>query len=125
MRQALLDSNLIIYAASPSDMRVVPFISSLDQVFVSEIAFVETLGYHLISDDEKSAIRRVLNQCRVLGVSRDVIERAILVRQQVRVSLGDAIMAGTALQHDLPLATRNLDDYRGIDGLTVLNPFDL
>ena len=125
MRQALLDSNLIIYAASPSDMRVVPFISSLDQVFVSEIAFVETLGYHLISDDEKSAIRRVLNQCRVLGVSRDVIERAILVRQQVRVSLGDAIMAGTALQHDFPLAARNLDDYRGIDGLTVLNPFDL
>ncbi|HMO27099.1 MAG TPA: type II toxin-antitoxin system VapC family toxin [Tepidisphaeraceae bacterium] len=113
MRQALLDSNLIIYAASPSDMRVVPFISSLDQVFVSEIAFVETLGYHLISDDEKSAIRRVLNQCRVLGVSRDVIERAILVRQQVRVSLGDAIMAGTALQHDLPLADAKLGRLSG------------
>src|SRR5437764_7961116 len=30
--------------------------------------------------------------------------------------------AGTALLYDLTLVTRNVDDFSGIEGLTVLNP---
>lgn len=123
--EALLDSNLIIYAASPADTVVVPFIASLRRVFVSEIALVETLGYYKITEREKSAIRQVVQTCTALGVFRDVIERAIVVRQQMRVSLGDALMAATALQHGLPIATRNVGDYQGIEGLHIIDPFDL
>ncbi len=31
----------------------------------------------------------------------------------------DALIAATALAHDIPLYTRNVDDFRGIPGLTV------
>ena len=39
------------------------------------------------------------------------------------MKLGDALVAGTALFYDLTVVTRNVDDFTGIDGLRVLDPF--
>jgi hypothetical protein len=39
------------------------------------------------------------------------------------MKLGDSLVAGTALPQGLTLVTRNVDDFTGIDGLKVLNPF--
>jgi predicted nucleic acid-binding protein len=39
------------------------------------------------------------------------------------MSLGDALVAGTALVHELTLVTRNVDDFQWIQGLSLLNPF--
>jgi len=44
-------------------------------------------------------------------------------KQARKIKLGDSLVAGTALLHDLTLVTRNVDDFTGIDGLKVLNPF--
>jgi hypothetical protein len=40
------------------------------------------------------------------------------------MTLGDALIAGTALAHGLTLVTRNLEDFEGISGLSLLNPFE-
>jgi len=40
------------------------------------------------------------------------------------MSLSDAIIAATALEHDLTLVTRNLKDFEWIEGLKLLNPVD-
>jgi predicted nucleic acid-binding protein len=39
------------------------------------------------------------------------------------VSLGDALIAATALEQGLPLVTRNTDDFKWIAGLQLVNPF--
>lgn len=36
--------------------------------------------------------------------------------------LGDSLIAATALEHHLTLATANVDDFLWVDGLKVLNP---
>jgi predicted nucleic acid-binding protein len=41
-----------------------------------------------------------------------------------KFSLGDALIAATALEHDLELATRNADDFKHVSGLKWSNPFD-
>ncbi len=38
------------------------------------------------------------------------------------MSLGDALIAGTALIHDLAIVTANVKDYIWIDDLKVINP---
>ncbi len=52
-----------------------------------------------------------------------VIERAIALRQENKIGLADAIIAATALVHDLPLVTRNEEDFKHITTLRVVNPF--
>ena len=38
------------------------------------------------------------------------------------MSLGDALIAGTALSHGLPLATHNAEDFAGSEELEVVDP---
>jgi predicted nucleic acid-binding protein len=52
-----------------------------------------------------------------------VVQQAIALRQQVKMGLADAVIAATALAHNLPLATRNVDDFKHITGLQIINPF--
>jgi predicted nucleic acid-binding protein len=40
------------------------------------------------------------------------------------MSLGDAIIAATAPIHDLPLVTRDADDFEHITGRRIENPFE-
>ena len=61
---------------------------------------------------------------RVLPLSQAVLDRAVALRQQRKMSLGDALVAGTALTHGLTLVTRNVEDFQWIQGLSLLNPFD-
>jgi predicted nucleic acid-binding protein len=41
------------------------------------------------------------------------------------MKLPDAIIAATALVYDLTLITRNTSDFKNMEGLKVINPFDL
>jgi predicted nucleic acid-binding protein len=54
-------------------------------------------------------------------------EYALLVASRIRqgqaISTEDAQIAAIALTHALPLATRNGKDFKGIEGLTVVNPW--
>jgi predicted nucleic acid-binding protein len=58
----------------------------------------------------------------VLDVDRPVIDRAVSLRQQRKMSIGDAIIAATALLQDMTLVTRNVSDFNWITGLQLLNP---
>ncbi len=55
-------------------------------------------------------------------------EYALLVAEHIRsgrsISAEDGQIAAIALSHGLPLATRNGKDFRGIEGLTLLNPWE-
>jgi predicted nucleic acid-binding protein len=59
-----------------------------------------------------------------LELNEAVIRRAIALRQQRKMSLADAVIAASALAHDLPLVTRNVDDFKHIAGLRLINPFE-
>ncbi len=53
-----------------------------------------------------------------------MIQQAIRLRQQKKMKLGDAIIAAaTAVVYDIPLVTRNVDDFKHIPGLDLRNPF--
>jgi predicted nucleic acid-binding protein len=51
------------------------------------------------------------------------IERAVKLRQFKSMSLGDAIVAATALENNCQLLTANIDDFSHINDLLVSAPF--
>jgi hypothetical protein len=118
----LLDSNIIIYAHKP-EYQVVRDLLKNRQISTSAISYLETLGYHRINQNEKAFLQQFFAVATLLPVSETVIQRATTLRQQRKMSLGDAIIAATALIYNKTLATRNTDDFDWIDGLKVLDPF--
>jgi hypothetical protein len=58
---------------------------------------------------------------------RAALHYAAIVAQRTRagrpISTEDAQIAAIALAHGLTLATRNVSDFEGIDGLAVVNPW--
>jgi predicted nucleic acid-binding protein len=90
---------------------------------VSAVSYVEVLGYHRLTETERRYFEAFFAEARVLPLSKPVIDEAVRLRQAKKIKLGDSLVAGTALLHDLTLVTRNVDDFNGIDSLRVLNPF--
>ena len=60
----------------------------------------------------------------MLPIDQDVLDEAVSLRQQRKMSLGDALVAATALVNHLPLVTHNVADFAWIDSLTVVDPLD-
>jgi len=117
----LLDSNLIIYASQPQHGALRRFIAR-EVPYVSAVSKVETLGYHELGEDEKQFLEEFFDAAEVLTVSGSAITVAIRLRQKRRMSLGDALIAGTALSHGVPLATHNAEDFAWIEELEVVDP---
>ena len=51
-----------------------------------------------------------------------MLAKAIELRQSRKRSLGDALIAATALVFGFELHTHNVKDYEGIPGLVVIDP---
>jgi len=119
----LVDSNILIYAAQPEYAQLRRFIADHAPT-VSAVSYVEVLGYHQLDDEERQYLEEFFRLAQVLPLSQAVLDQAVALRQQRKMSLGDALVAGTALVHGLTLVTRNVEDFHWIQGLSLLNPFD-
>lgn len=119
----LIDSNIIIYAAKPEHADLRRFIAERAPA-VSAVSYVEVLGYHKLMEAEREYLELFFAAADVLAISGDVLERAVVLRQERKMTLGDALIAGTALAHDLTLATRNTKDFSWIDDPRLLDPID-
>jgi predicted nucleic acid-binding protein len=117
----LIDSNLIIYAASGIYPNLVNWFLE-NELSVSAVSMVETLGYHKLKPREKTALDTIFSTLTILYPSPEVFQSAIELRQQRAMSLGDALIAATALNGNLTLATHNTKDFSRIKSLTVLDP---
>jgi len=119
----LIDSNIIIYATYPDHEDLRRLIEK-QAPFVSAVSYVEVLGYHKLKKQERIYLEMFFEEARVLPLSQEVLDQAVLLRQYRKMTLGDALVAGTAITHNLTLITRNIDDFYWIEGLTILNPFE-
>jgi len=119
----LLDSNIIIYASQPEHAQIRQFISEIE-ITVSAVSYVEVLGYHRLTEESRLHFEEFFGVVEVLPISQAVLARAVTLRQIRRMTLGDAIIAATALVYGLTLVTRNIEDFQWIVELTVINPFE-
>ena len=85
---------------------------------------MEVLGWHLITPEDLADLTTFMDAGTLLSITDTVADRAVILRQQRKMSLGDALIAATALEHGCELVTRNTQDFRHIPGLPLANPFD-
>lgn len=119
----LVDSNILIYGANGSRSQLDVILDRTDLAAAS-VRRIETLGFHRLSEAERGWLEIAFDRMRVLPLDEHVEQRAIELRQQKNMALGDAVIAATALVHGLKLVTRNVADFEHITGLELLNSFD-
>jgi predicted nucleic acid-binding protein len=119
----LLDTNIVIYACRPGGEWLAPW-TEHPQACIASLTKIEALGFAEIKPDEEQAINELFGTCIVHALDEAVIDRAVLVRRGPKIGTLDAIIAATALENDVVLVTRNVDDFKGVQGLRVLNPFE-
>ncbi|MCY7327098.1 MAG: type II toxin-antitoxin system VapC family toxin [Saprospiraceae bacterium] len=123
-RKLLLDSNIVIYIAQRK-LSPTAFVQAGDALFLSDISYMETLGYPFTDAAEKQETETFLSILYRLPVDEVVIQKVIELRQLRRIKLPDAIIAATGLVHDCTVVTRNVSDFVPISGLKVLNPWPI
>ncbi len=120
----LLDTNIIIYIADPTFIWLREWVEQ--QTFqCSVITRIEALGYPQLNEEEALDIDSTFTAETLISIDRAIEDRAIAIRRQRKIRLGDALIAATALEFDLELVTRNVKDFDWIEGLKVINPFDV
>ena len=133
----LLDTNVISETSRQTpDANVLSFLAGLDQAFVSVLTIHELhfgicrLPVGQRRTDLLTAVDRFLAAFddAVIDLDQALARRAGQLRADAQASgrvlhLADALIAATALEHDLRLATRNVNDFIGL-GLTIVNPWD-
>ena len=117
----LIDSNIISYSAFSDFAYLRPLVMDTRN-FVSAVSKVEVLGYHNLTAGEKAYFESVFKVMQILELSNSVIEKAIELRQQQKIKLGDSLIAASGLLFGLEVNTRNVSGFQNILGLSVTNP---
>jgi predicted nucleic acid-binding protein len=123
----LIDSNTIIdYTSSRIPLEA---LKQLDIYFneelnVSIISKIEVLGFNA-PENELKLITQFLGLANIFYVDDAIATKTIELRKKKKIKIGDAIIAATAIVLNLTLITRNIADFKNIENLRFLNPYDI
>ncbi len=122
----LIDTNILIYHTKGPQVTF-NFLSNLiDQraLNISILTKIEFLGWDKHTPDGFEKCKKLMEPANIYPVDEEVANRAIELKRKVNIKLADAVIGATALINNLKLATSNVDDFKKIAGLDVVNPFD-
>jgi len=125
----LIDTNAAIdYLAGrlpENGIRRIEDILSNNLAVVSIIVKIELLSFNPPNLEDLQIIETFINQCALIQLEETIAEKTYLLRREHRIKLPDAIIAATALVNNFTLVTRNLSDFRNIEGVELVNPYEV
>ncbi|MGB3345464.1 MAG: PIN domain-containing protein [Aequorivita sp.] len=65
---------------------------------------------------------KFFSKCIVFSLTETITLKAISLKQQRKMSLGDAIIAATAITEKVSLITANLKDFENVEELILIDP---
>ena len=89
----------------------------------SAITRLEIFGFPGLTEADEGKIRELLHAFEEVAVTSGIIDRAIEIRKKTKVKVPDAIIGASAVVLGCNLITRNVVDFKGIDGLKIIDPF--
>ncbi|MBI2471001.1 MAG: type II toxin-antitoxin system VapC family toxin [Planctomycetes bacterium] len=122
----LIDTNILIYHTKGSQ-HTIAFITDLINKHAFNISIltkIEFLGWDKHTPDGYEKCKRLLESAVIYPLDDAIADKAIELKKKLNIKLADAVIAATAILNNLKLSTRNVDDFKMIDRLEVINPFE-
>ena len=115
---ALFDTNILIDLFSGRVEAKQALEAYPPQNAISLISWIEVMvGAKKYHQEHRTCI--ALSAFNIIGVSQDIAERSVNLRQEYGMKLPDAIILATAQMHRYELVTRNTKDFARIPGVTT------
>ena len=118
-----LDTNAIIYYLD-EEPTVVPLLEPIlgqdMAIFVSVVTELELLSHPGLTEEDMAAIQQLLTSMVIFPLESRLAQLAGALRRQYHLKTPDSVVAATALLTHTTLVTRNIRDFQGIDGLSLL-----
>lgn len=92
---------------------------------ISVITRMELLAWPGASKQQTLILKKFVKASEVFALEEPVILKAIEIRKSYTTKLPDAIIAATASINNFSIITRTTTDFDKIEGLEVLNPYDM
>lgn len=122
----LIDSNAIIgffNGSLPGNGK--KLLISIEPI-ISVITQIELFCSNNINSNELVQLRKFVDFALIHNnIDEDIVNHTIDIRKANKIKTPDAIIAATALSHGLTLITRNISDFKNIEGLFCVNPWEL
>ena len=91
------------------------------QFTISIINKIEILGHNTAG----KIIDVFIGLANILELTEAIASKTIELRKKYKTKLPDAIIAATAIVNQLSIITRDIKDFEKIEGLEVLNPYNI
>jgi len=91
---------------------------------LSVITKIEVLGFNT-TEHQFKILTDFMDDANVMELTKEVADICIILRKKYKTKLPDAIIAATALAANATLITRNISDFKNINGLNVLDPHSI
>ena len=123
------DTNTAIYFQQeqfpPEGEKFIDDLLKNEQPVISAITEIELLYWKTATEKDLKILQNFVNDGTVIELEPAIKLKTAVIRKTHRIKLSDAIIAATALVYDLILLSRNIADFKNIDGLKILDPWNL
>jgi len=121
-KRYLADSNAIIdFFKESLPVSGIEFMSAIEPL-ISIITFIELFANVNASEEEIKELQNFCSAATVYNINIEIAAVTIELRKKYKIKLPDALIAATALHYNLVLITRDVFDFKKIDGLQIITP---
>jgi len=124
----LWDTNTVIYYLQqqfpPSAEMLIDNLVRESLPVISAITEIELLCWKSATERDLDVLRNFIDEAVVIELEQPIKYKTAGIRKMHNIKLPDAIIAATALVHELTIITRITKDFEKIEGLKVINPYN-
>ncbi len=90
---------------------------------ISAITEIELLCWKAASESDLEVLNSFIKDAVVIELEQPIKYKTAEIRKKHNIKLPDAIIAATALVYEMTLVSRNVSDFKNINGLQLINPW--
>jgi len=127
MGQYLIDNNAIsnFFSGTFPDKGMLFMEEILDQVpIISVITEIEALSWISSDKSKEEIVKSFVQDATILALTPAIVTKCISIRRGRKIKTPDAIIAATAVVHNLTLITDDAG-FNNISDLKIINPYNL
>jgi len=123
------DTNTVIYYLQrqfpPSAEKFMDNLADEALPVISAITEIELLCWKSATEKDLKVLHNFIDDVLIIELERPIKYKTADIRKRHKIKLPDAIIAATALVYELTLVSRNVSDFKIIDELQLINPWDV